>query len=76
MTTTTTDTRHPADKPRWIVRVDGDVVARTSTRAKAREEAAWWRRHPAVQDRRAHGPYLMGGARGAVEIIDRWERAR
>lgn len=53
----------------WAVSWDGDPEFFVS-RAKAREYAGWLRGHPAMRDRRSHGPYIMGGATGAVRVVD------
>jgi hypothetical protein len=46
----------PANTRPWIVLVDETPESYHPTRDDARATAAWWRRHPAVKDRRAfHG---------------------
>lgn len=40
---------------RWAVVIDGSIESTHRTRDDARAEAAWWRRHPSMMNRRRFG---------------------
>jgi hypothetical protein len=61
---------------RWAVEIDGEIDGRFESRAKAREHAAWRKRHPATSTRKVRvvdgedGCFRRANGDGTFDIVD------